>query len=121
MEKLHLHQLFQELGSRLVCPNCKKKIPAQSLNLKDSQGNACIFEAVCENCGNVANVSALVESRPTQEAQKMNASSRISTIKSTPITISEISEMKQTLLDPATSFTELFKSDSDFNNTNFLA
>ncbi|MBT4937429.1 hypothetical protein HON22_05945 [Candidatus Peregrinibacteria bacterium] len=119
MEKLHLHQLFQELGSRLVCPHCKKKIPAQALNLKDSQGNACIFEAVCENCGNIANISALVESRPTQEAQKMNASSRISTIKNTPITLAEISEMKKALLHPRTSFAELFKSGAG-PNTNFL-
>lgn len=102
MEQIHFHRLFQEIGTKLICPQCRQKISPLALSLKDSSQNTCLFEAECEYCGNTAHISAVVETQLTEEGQKMNASSRIqNTLIHTPITITELENLKSSLQTPS--------------------
>lgn len=115
MEKIYLHQLFQEISARLICPQCKKKISAQSLKIKESHKNICVFEAHCNHCDNVVNISAVVEAQLSKEGNKMNASSRISQNNS-PISLEEIQDLKKILYRPSHSFSSLFRPQPPYNN-----
>jgi len=116
MEQFHLHQLFKELSSKLVCPKCNKKIAIHDIELKSSVGNTCIFEAECAECSNVMNISAMVQvnppNPPNATAPLKNASKvdfNINDIYKTPITDYEINAIK-TGVKQVKSFKSLFRS-----------
>ena len=110
MEQFHIHQLFQEISNKLICPACEEKISPLALELKSSEGNTCNFEAACSKCGNIASVSAIVETQVTTEGQKMNASSRIQAGGNhTPIQEAEI-KFAHDNMKTHNSFTDLFNA-----------
>lgn len=77
MDKRQLHHILQELSSRLECPNCKTKILVTNLELIEKINNVCRFQAKCSKCQNTAHISAIVETKMSSEAKKVNASTRI--------------------------------------------
>lgn len=107
---MHFHQLFLELSQKVICPQCKQKISPLSLELRSSNENSCVFEATCDKCGNIANISAIVETQVTEEGQKLNASSRIhnSNVVHFPISEQEIGQLKDQIISRG-SFQTLFK------------
>ena len=108
MEQFHLHHLLQELGSKLSCPQCKKKIPVQNLKIKSSQGNTCSFDAKCKECGNVVNINAVVETHAVGAKKEDNSISEttISNI-TTEINYDDVVQMNK-LLKSVRSFKEVF-------------
>jgi len=99
MEQIHLHNLLKEISSRLTCPHCKDKINIQNIELKSQHKNLCNFDAHCEKCNNTLQINAVVESKPSENAQKMNISSQIQEEKEThtAITESEVKDIKSRL------------------------
>ena len=112
MEQSHLHQLFKQISSKLNCPKCNHKIPPQKIQIVFSLKNVCQFEAICDQCGNTAGISAIVESEITTDGKKLNASTRIEKSNKyidTPIKEKEIQSIR-TLSNKFSSFKLLFRN-----------
>jgi len=106
MKQFHLHHLFQELSAKLTCPQCKKKIRVQDLELANFAGNQCTFEAKCLECGNLIAVNAVVESQSITSIEP--ASSEEEIIDVTPVSNDDIDTVKR-MLYAQKSFKDIFK------------
>ncbi len=110
MKQFHLHQLLQELSSRLICPHCKKKIPIQNLDLKESNESTCVFEAKCESCENPVSVNAIIETHDMSKViNPISHPLEQNVIPQTPITNQEIDILKNQI-PLITSFKTFFNS-----------
>lgn len=77
MKNIHLHHIFSELSSKLLCPGCQSKIPVQNIELINSKGNLGVFSATCSQCSGNIQIHTTTETRMNPETKKMNESTRI--------------------------------------------
>lgn len=72
-----IHAIISQIAQTLDCPQCKRRIQPNNIQITGIVGQDCLFDASCDRCEIEMSLSAHVEKSQSEEAMTYNKSSQI--------------------------------------------